>query len=478
MKKSHVESNYSIYNTLVDNKNSYGYFPLLKFNQNLYNLCQSKFCNFLNNRKNDIRLIINNKVNQQISLEDYISSSNFNELTPIPFINKRKIKNNQEKKELKDFQRNVVLMRRLEYSNKMKQKKMKQKYHNKMPQIIYLQKIIRGYIVRKIIKEVNLIKDTLSNFIFIIIFCLRKKYYNILKSKIYKIKLLKNNKIIKNRNIANDISSLNGNDEKTIKNDFYNMDKLKQSNVKLVDEISDGINKIIQKDNTNINEKKENNSIKEYYEDNKKEQKNDNENKNESNKNKMPTNTNTINKTDKSKNNPTIINTQNKFNHSSLQSLGKHQDSSILENDYYIDFSNKGSQQKESKMSKEEDNKSKKNIKNRNPKNDILEYYLTDISSFFAIKKTKTAIIQRQFRKYLSKKGYYGKFDKRKIIIIYLLKNKLICNIRPYVLKIIISKYKQIRNIGATQEENYSNLSSDRIDTVNNIYNVAKKEIK
>jgi hypothetical protein len=44
-------------------------------------------------------------------------------LTPIPYISKRKIKNKEEKKELKNYQRNVVLMRRLEYSNKMKEKK-------------------------------------------------------------------------------------------------------------------------------------------------------------------------------------------------------------------------------------------------------------------------------------------------------------------------------------------------------------------
>ena len=467
--KSHVESNYSIYNTEGDNKASLGYFPLLKFNENLYNSCQSKYCHFLNNRKTDIKIIINNKLNQQISLEDYISNSNFNELTPIPFINKRKIKNNLEKKELKNFQRNVVLMRRLEYSNKMKQKSMKEKYHNKMPQIIYLQKIIRGYIVRKIIKQVNLIKDTLDNFIFIIIFCIRKKFYFILKNKIFEIKIKKNSRIIKNKNIANDANSLNGNDEKTIKNDFYNniMDKLKQSNVNLVNEKLDEIKK--NQKNNNSNKKIEN----QYCEENKKEKLvNENENGHKTNKNKILTNI----KTQKSNDNPNIINSQNKYNHSSLQSLGKQQDSSIIENDYYIDFSI--SHKIESKISKADDNKSKKNIRNRNPKNNILEYYLTDISSYFTIKKTKSEIIQRQFRKYLSKKGYSGKFDKRKIIIIYLLKNKLICNIRPYVLKIIISIYKQIRNIGTTQEENYFNLSSDRISAVNNIYKVAKKEIK
>ena len=115
---SYEESNYS--NNNINIKNSLGHFPLLKFNENLYNSCQSKYCHFLNNRKTDIKIIINNKINQQISLDDYILNSDYKDLTPIPFISKRKIKNNQEKKELKNFQRNVVLMRRLEYSCKMK----------------------------------------------------------------------------------------------------------------------------------------------------------------------------------------------------------------------------------------------------------------------------------------------------------------------------------------------------------------------
>ena len=66
----------------------------------------------------------------------------------------------------------------------MKQKKLKQKYNNKISKIIYLQKVIRGYLVRKVIKQVNIIKNTLDNFCFLISLSIQKKYYYILKNKI------------------------------------------------------------------------------------------------------------------------------------------------------------------------------------------------------------------------------------------------------------------------------------------------------
>ena len=90
---------------------------------------------------------------------------------------------------------------------------------------------------------------------------------------------------------------------------------------------------------------------------------------------------------------------------------------------------------------------SKKKIPNRNPKNDNLNYYLSDISSFLEIKKTKTEIIQKQFRKYLSKKGYYGKFDIRKMAIVYLIKNMIFCNVRPYLFNILKLYNKKINKI-------------------------------
>ena len=55
------------------------------------------------------------------------------------------IKNEGEKKELKNLERNVVLMRRLEYSNKIKEDNLKKRYNNKIGYIIFIQ-IYQGII--------------------------------------------------------------------------------------------------------------------------------------------------------------------------------------------------------------------------------------------------------------------------------------------------------------------------------------------
>ena len=78
--ENYNESNYSIYTRGTNLKTTSGNFPLLKFNQNLYNSCQSKLSKFINHRKNDIRLIINKKINQQISFDDYITNTTNNQI--------------------------------------------------------------------------------------------------------------------------------------------------------------------------------------------------------------------------------------------------------------------------------------------------------------------------------------------------------------------------------------------------------------
>ena len=106
-----------------------------------------------------------------------------------------------------------------------------------------------------------------------------------------------------------------------------------------------------------------------------------------------------------------------------------------------------------------------------------MNYQLSSISSLNELKRTKTQVIQRQFRKYLSKKGYYGHFDKRKIAVIYLLKNMIIYNIKPFILNMFILLYKDMTNMKYTQEENYFNIESERIDTLNKNYIAAINEI-
>ena len=469
------ESNYSTKINCSNPRISTGYFPLLKFNENLYNSCQSKFSKYIKNKRNDIKLIVNNKINEHISINDYMSKSNNNIssdkliLTPIPYISKRRIKNNIEKKDLNNFQRNVVLMRRLEYENKMKEKKMKQKYKNQIPKIIHLQKIIRGYIVRKVINQVNMIKETLINFFDSIILCIRKKYYHILKRKIKKMK---------KKNISDDIED--NNKENTIVNNNNNFDFENNNN-----EANKG--KVIKKDNelhyNNTNEDIEDKIIKGLKAKSKNEDFIGNIRNNEGN-----------NKEKKK------INHNAKYNQSPFITKEKEKHDSIIENDDYIDFSNNNSKKnkkiykindginemkendinnKDNDKDKNKDkNKDKKECLNKNPKNNRKSLYLSNISSSKDFQKANTEIIQRQFRKYLSKKGYYGKFDIRKMAIVYLIKNMIFCNVRPYIFNILKLYNKKIKNTIITQEENFFSITTERIINMSKVYKSAKNDMK
>ena len=513
MTESYTESNCPSVIKDSSQRNS-GYFPLLKFKENLYNTCQSKFSEFINNKRSDLKLIINNKINQQISINDYINNTTNDtgseKLTPIPIINKRKIKNEGEKKELKKFQRNVVLMRRLEYANKMKEKSLKKKYNNKIKSIIKIQKMVRGYLVRKVINQVNIINDTIMNFSYLISLCIKKKYFNFLKNNILKILAQKVNdeeladKKVRQDSYSNTNFNLNTNNETNTKNDFYNNEndtKINQitkneeeendllENSKNGNQILKEVVKITDKNINNINEinKEEininlNNKFANEYNFNNKPNiinsynyKNLNENytnKEIGSNSLLNDQLNEIKNTNKDDNNYIIqSNNKNKIKYNS-----KIQHDSVIENDDYIDFSGKCSMKKDSKkislINGNAINNEVKHIPNRNPLNIIL----SDISNK-NIRKAKTETIQRQFRKYLTKKGYYGKFDKRKIAIVYLLKNILLYNIKLYVFNIIKLMYRDIKNITITQEDNFFNLTSERIENIKHNYNAASNYI-
>ena len=513
MTESYTESNCPSVIKDSSQRNS-GYFPLLKFKENLYNTCQSKFSEFINNKRSDLKLIINNKINQQISINDYINNTTNDtgseKLTPIPIINKRKIKNEGEKKELKKFQRNVVLMRRLEYANKMKEKSLKKKYNNKIKHIIKIQKMVRGYLVRKVINQVNIINDTIMNFSYLISLCIKKKYFNFLKNNILKILAQKVNdeeladKKVRQDSYSNTNFNLNTNNETNTKNDFYNNEndtKINQitkneeeendllENSKNGNQILKEVVKITDKNINNINEinKEEinfnlNNKFANEYNFNNKPNIINNynyKNLNENYTNKeigsnslLNDQLNEIKNTNKDDNNYIIqSNNKNKIKYNS-----KIQHDSVIENDDYIDFSGKCSMKKDSKkislINGNAINNEVKHIPNRNPLNIVL----SDISNK-NIRKAKTETIQRQFRKYLTKKGYYGKFDKRKIAIVYLLKNILLYNIKLYVFNIIKLMYRDIKNITITQEDNFFNLTSERIENIKHNYNAASNYI-
>ena len=435
--ETYADSNYSSNNKDSNQKNSLVLYPFLNFNESLYNKCQSKFSEFATNKKNDLKLMINSQTKEKISIKDFLenSSNDINKLTPIPFINKRKIKNEGEKKELKNLQRNVVLMRRLEYANKIKENNLKKKYNNKIEQIIFLQKMARGYLVRKVIFQVNIISESLKNFFFLIKICVWKKYFPFFKDNISQIfvnndkeedfeyKEIKKN-IKNNMDEENDDINENTLDIGKNNNYFINVNDINNTNEEKKDE--DDTNYI----NINL------------------------ENENEMNNN-------------YSKKSMQIINEQlEKIKNQNLKNTNNNIKKNIFETNKVINSSEK---------------------KEQNIKNNMLENYIKasnlnvkkyNFSNKLPLKnnyKDKVIFIQKYFRRFLFKKEFYGKLGAQKVGF-FLIKNVFINNIGAYIFNIIKTYYRYNKN-DITQEESFIQLDSDRMNEVKQKFNNACKSI-
>ena len=435
--ETYADSNYSSNIKDSNQKNSLVLYPFLNFNESLYNKCQSKFSEFATHKKNDLKLMINSQTKEKISIKDFLenSSNDINKLTPIPFINKRKIKNEGEKKELKNLQRNVVLMRRLEYANKIKENNLKKKYNNKIEQIIFLQKMARGYLVRKVIFQVNIISESLKNFFFLIKICVWKKYFPFFKDNISQISVNNDKeedfeyKEIK-KNIKNNMDEENDdNNENTLdigknNNYFINVNDINNTNEEKKDE--DDTNYI----NINL------------------------ENENEMNNN-------------YSKKSMQIINEQlEKIKNQNLKNTNNNIKKNIFETNKVINSSEK---------------------KEQNIKNNMLENYIKasnlnvkkyNFSNKLPLKnnyKDKVIFIQKYFRRFLFKKEFYGKLGAQKVGF-FLIKNVFINNIGAYIFNIIKTYYRYNKN-DITQEESFIQLDSDRMNEVKQKFNNACKSI-
>ena len=435
--ETYADSNYSSNIKDSNQKNSLVLYPFLNFNENLYNKCQSKFSEFATHKKNDLKLMINSQTKEKISIKDFLenSSNDINKLTPIPFINKRKIKNEGEKKELKNLQRNVVLMRRLEYANKIKENNLKKKYNNKIEQIIFLQKMARGYLVRKVIFQVNIISESLKNFFFLIKICVWKKYFPFFKDNI--------SQIFVNNDKEEDFEYKEI--KKNIKN---NMDEENDDNNENTLDIGKNNNYFINvNDINNTNEEKKDEDDTNYININL-------ENENEMNNN-------------YSKKSMQIINEQlEKIKNQNLKNTNNNIKKNIFETNKVINSSEK---------------------KEQNIKNNILENYIKasnlnvkkyNYSNKMPLKnnyKDKVIFIQKYFRKFLFKKEFYGKLGAQKVGF-FLIKNVFINNIGAYIFNIIKTYYRYNKN-DITQEESFIQLDSDRMNEVKQKFNNACKSI-
>ena len=409
--ETYTESNYSSYIKDSNQKSSSGYYPFLKFNENLYNKCQSKFSEFASHKKNDLKLMINSQTKEKISIKDFLenSSNDINKLTPIPFINKRKIKNEGEKKDLKNLERNVVLMRRLEYANKIKEKNLKKKYNNKTKHIIFLQKMVRGYLVRKVIFQVNIINDSLKKFFFLIKVCVLKKYFYTFKYNVSQIWVnidikeepeYKRIKIHKNIFKENKDEDNDDNNEKTLdigKNNNYliNFNEINNSEEKKEDDDTNYININLENENdiNNISRK----SIQ-------------------------------------------FINEQlEKIKNQNAININNNIKRNIFKDKYNNDINNSGTKEEQfyNNMFENYINASNQNSKN-------FFNFSNNISSKNNY-KAKVIFIQRYFRKFLFQKEFYGKLGLQKVGL-FILKNIIINNIFGYVFNILKILYPSCKN--------------------------------
>ena len=435
--ETYADSNYSSNIKDSNQKNSLVLYPFLNFNESLYNKCQSKFSEFATHKKNDLKLMINSQTKEKISIKDFLenSSNDINKLTPIPFINKRKIKNEGEKKELKNLQRNVVLMRRLEYANKIKENNLKKKYNNKIEQIIFLQKIARGYLVRKVIFQVNIISESLKNFFFLIKICVWKKYFPFFKDNI--------SQIFVNNDKEEDFEYKEI--KKNIKN---NMDEENDDNNENTLDIGKNNNYFINvNDINNTNEEKKDEDDTNYININL-------ENENEMNNN-------------YSKKSMQIINEQlEKIKNQNLKNTNNNIKKNIFETNKVINSSEKKEQNIKNNMFENYIKASNLNVKKYNFSNKL------PLKNNY---KDKVIFIQKYFRKFLFKKEFYGKLGAQKVGF-FLIKNVFINNIGAYIFNIIKTYYRYNKN-DITQEESFIQLDSDRMNEVKQKFNNACKSI-
>ena len=151
----------------------------------LYEKCKIDFSNYLVEHKNTLRLLIQNSTLKNIRAADYINEQrrkNENDLyglTPLPYKSMRKIKSEQEKEELKKLERNAVVMRMIEYTQKMINNNIKQKYFHFTTQIIYIQKVTRGFLVRKALTDILKLNTQFEHFIFhIMLFSIKRRKHS------------------------------------------------------------------------------------------------------------------------------------------------------------------------------------------------------------------------------------------------------------------------------------------------------------
>lgn len=182
----------------------------------LYQRCSDNFKNYLHLYKQSLRLVVREpqssfcsvnkvKVNEFVRSHHNVGSDvasrgkgdKKKHLTPLPYHSTKRVSSSKEQKDLKLLERNAVVMRMIEYAQRVKPNQhLKSKYINKVESIIYIQKILRGFILRKAFREVLLLYSKLQLFIAHI------RNYTVIKAKRVQATKQSTHKISNTRNYA------------------------------------------------------------------------------------------------------------------------------------------------------------------------------------------------------------------------------------------------------------------------------------
>ena len=197
-----------------------------RVNNITYIQIKQNYDSYLKRNKN-IKLLKENSTLRKITSKDYLEQKKYNNknennnLELMPFIPNKKI-NKRKKEELKNIQRNVISMRRFEYSMKVKDaanKKICKNNKYDIKKVITIQRWIKGYLVRSFLYNASEVEKILNDFIkhinkfvYLKFNAFKKlKKYNISNIKYISDNIFENKKFFNNANDYISISNINTN---------------------------------------------------------------------------------------------------------------------------------------------------------------------------------------------------------------------------------------------------------------------------
>ena len=197
-----------------------------RVNNITYIQIKQNYDSYLKRNKN-IKLLKENSTLRKITSKDYLEQKKYNNknennnLELMPFIPNKRI-NKRKKEELKNIQRNVISMRRFEYSMKVKDaanKKICKNNKYDIKKVITIQRWIKGYLVRSFLYNASEVEKILNDFIkhinkfvYLKFNAFKKlKKYNISNIKYISDNIFENKKFFNNANDYISISNINTN---------------------------------------------------------------------------------------------------------------------------------------------------------------------------------------------------------------------------------------------------------------------------